>query len=278
MSDYEAEARYEHATTILNWNSASAEPPVLTPPSDDDGWMLFSQNPAKAVEVYEDGVPVTRFLCVWRRRLTRVEAKKPTRSESMAAWKAKKDEEKKILDEEAAERQRAWKERMRLQAIEDESARQKKIRDAWLLSPRLWELIKDMSGVRALACYVDRYHTKWKVFFFPSIGAAVRDSTMKQVNLVTKGIRNDVLVARVDMEYVRGLIFMASNDAALPVSARVDAPGYTESFQISAVADLSFGAKKGEVFTFSGSYGQAPTTSVGSRLSDGDEEGVRNVF
>ena len=77
MSDYEAEARYEHATTILNWNSASVEPPVLTPPSDDDGWMLFSQTPTRATDLFFAGTRVERFLLVWRRRLARVKPAKP---------------------------------------------------------------------------------------------------------------------------------------------------------------------------------------------------------
>lgn len=67
MSDYEAEARYEHATTLLDWAPSSSESPRIDPPNDEPGWMILSQTPA----VLLNGGCLHRFLLTWRRRLSR---------------------------------------------------------------------------------------------------------------------------------------------------------------------------------------------------------------
>lgn len=263
MSDYEAEARYEHATTILDWNAASDEPPNVVPPSDDDGWMLFSQNPAKAVELHENGVPVTRFLCVWRRRLTRVDTKKPTKAESMAAWKAKREEEAKKREAEQAEDRKFWQQQIDRDRAEKKAAKEKEIQDAWHTSPRLWELIGCMNGIRVLA-FDTNSNYKWKVFFVPGTSKSERVNVMKQVNKVTKGIRPGYfpVVDRVDTGNVHGLIFMASNDVSLPVSVRVMVREYADSVEISAFTGQPFGAVAGESAVANGPDDDGSTDDV----------------
>jgi len=83
MSDeFQAEARYEHESTVMVWRESDVAPPSPIPPNDDVGWMLLSTIESK---VLRDGVRA-EVLCTWRRRLTapRPGAKpvKPAKSKS----------------------------------------------------------------------------------------------------------------------------------------------------------------------------------------------------
>lgn len=221
MSNYEAEARYEHASTIVDWNSASSDPPRFAPPSDDDGWMLFSQNPARSVELFVDGVRVERFLCVWRRRLTRVESKKPTRAESIASWKSKKEEDAKRLEEEQAAQRLRWQERERLEKEREAAEEMELAHMAQSIGRVVWESVKDVHGVRALMFDKSR-HTQCRWLLFFRGGVPDRSERVKEANRLARGVGFKApLVQRVDMNLARAnsrLVVIGSNDPEVHVS------------------------------------------------------------
>lgn len=86
MSDeFQAEAKYEHESTVMVWRESDVVPPSPIPPNDDVGWMLLSTIDSK---VLRDGVRA-EVLCTWRRRLT---APRPGAKPAKSKGKKKVDE------------------------------------------------------------------------------------------------------------------------------------------------------------------------------------------
>lgn len=218
MSEHEAAARYEHATTLLDWHHAIDAPPPVKPPTGDDGWMLFSQTPTPSTSG-----DVTRFLCVWRRRLVRVEDRKPTRAESVAAWKVKKDEERKAQEQEREVQRQRWKEDEVIRLEQERRDAAKRTQEARLVGVTMWEAVRHIEGVRALAFDASPYtHCRWLLFFHK--GASDRHERTKDANRAVRGIGlKEKLVQRVETAYMgKETRILESNDPTLPVSRPPD--------------------------------------------------------